>query len=94
MEDGFVIDNEFAAVRVTCDRQGNSPRLKITDLRSGKSGWLDALELETLAWLRHEEIAHLVDPSASRWADGRDEHVVLEPGPRVRFGAPPAERVR
>lgn len=74
MDQDFIVDNEFAAVRVSCDRQGNSPRLKVTDLKSGKSGWLDALELETLAWLRHDELAPLLDPSASRWADGPDHH--------------------
>jgi hypothetical protein len=69
----FIIDNEFGGAHVSRDDRGNSPRLRITDLRSGKSILLDALELETLAWVRHDELAPLLDPSASRWQDGPDD---------------------
>jgi hypothetical protein len=31
--------------------------------------YLDALELETIIWLRDEHLAGLLDPSADRWRD-------------------------
>jgi hypothetical protein len=31
--------------------------------------YLDALELETLAWLPREQLATLLDPSRHRWRD-------------------------
>lgn len=96
MGNDFIIDNEFAGVRVSRDDQGNSPRLRITDLRSGRSILLDALELETLAWLRHDELAPLLDPGASRWQDGPDdEHdlVLLDGvGPRSGRGTEVSDR--
>lgn len=63
------VSNEFAAVAVSIDLEGNSPRLRIKDLKSGRTGWLDALELETFAWLRHDDLAGFFDPSATRWSD-------------------------
>jgi hypothetical protein len=64
-----VVESEFASVRLTIDRQGNGPRLRIEDLTGGHVGYLDALELETLAWLPRERLQELLDPSASRWRD-------------------------
>lgn len=61
--------SEFAEVRVELDTSANGPRLKIEDIRTGMVNYLDPLELETLAWSRHEDLAPLLDPSYSRWKD-------------------------
>jgi hypothetical protein len=62
-----VVANEFASVAVTIDHAGHSPRLRLEDLRTGQVGYLDALELETLAWLPDGALHGLLDPSAVRW---------------------------
>jgi hypothetical protein len=67
-ESSMELKNEFAHVRVLVDAHGNGPRLMIEDVRTGKVGYLDPLELETLAWVRHEQLAPLMDPSATRWS--------------------------
>jgi 2-(1,2-epoxy-1,2-dihydrophenyl)acetyl-CoA isomerase len=54
---------------VSVDRSGNGPRLKIEDQKTGRVGFLDALELETLAWLPQGGLHPLLDPSAVRWRD-------------------------
>jgi hypothetical protein len=64
---GPVVDSEFARVSVTFDVEGNSPRLRLEDLRTGRVRYLDALELETLIWLPAEQLSGLLDPSAGRW---------------------------
>lgn len=64
---GPVIGSEFAQVSVNFDVQGNSPRLRLEDLRTGRVRHLDALELETLIWLPQDHLSSLLDPSASRW---------------------------
>jgi hypothetical protein len=64
---GPVISNEFAQVSVTFDTAGNSPRLRLEDLRSGRVRFLDALELETIVWLSDERLTELIDPSDGRW---------------------------
>lgn len=65
--------NEFAYVAVELDYGANGPRLKITDVRTGHVGYLDPLELETLAWSTHEDLALLLDPSYRRWAGSGDD---------------------
>jgi hypothetical protein len=67
-EPDVIIANEFASVRVSRDTAGSSPRLRIEDLRTRRVFYLDALELEGLAWATHEDLRQFVDPSASRWA--------------------------
>jgi hypothetical protein len=62
-----VVSNEFASVAVTIDHAGNSPRLRLEDLKTGRVGYLDALELETLAWLPDGALHGLLDPSVVRW---------------------------
>ena len=62
-----VVANEFASVAVSVDSAGNSPRLRLVDLRTGRVGYLDALELETLAWLPDGALHGLLNPSAVRW---------------------------
>ena len=64
---GPVIASEFAQVSINFDNEGNSPRLRLEDLRTGRVRYLDALELETIIWLRQEHLTGLLDPSAGRW---------------------------
>lgn len=70
--DGEVVGNEFAEVSVGVDHEANSPRLRITDLRSGRVRFLDALELETLVHLPEGRLESLLDPSADRWREDRE----------------------
>ena len=64
---GPVVGSEFAQVSVNFDDEGNSPRLRLEDLRTGRVRFLDALELETIVWLPGRGLAELLDPSADRW---------------------------
>ncbi len=64
---GPVIGSEFAQVSVNFDMSGNSARLRLEDLRSGRVRYLDALELETIIWLSDDRLTALIDPSAERW---------------------------
>ena len=64
---GPVVGSEFAQVSVKFDVEGNSPRLRLEDLRTGRVRYLDALELEALIWLPQQRLSELLDPSASRW---------------------------
>jgi hypothetical protein len=61
-EQSVRIANEFAAVRVGVDRSGNGPRLRIEDLSSGVAISLDALELQSLAWSTHRDLAAFAAP--------------------------------
>jgi len=70
MDAGDVVHNEFARVAVRVDRGGNSPRLSLTDLKTGRVRFLDALELETIVWLPDGHMQKLLDPSADRWKEG------------------------
>jgi hypothetical protein len=65
--DPAIVGNEFASVSVSLDTEGNSPRLRVEDLRTGRVRYLDALELETLVWLPDERLTALMDPSRDRW---------------------------
>ncbi|HWE33301.1 MAG TPA: hypothetical protein VG410_07450 [Solirubrobacteraceae bacterium] len=67
------LTSEFASVEVTLDHDGNGPRLKIVDLKTGQVGFLDPLELETLAWLPEGGLHKLLDPSLLRWREGGPE---------------------
>ena len=62
-----IVTNEFATVAVAIDHAGNGPRLRLEDLKTGHVGYLDALELETLAWLPDGALHGLLDPSTVRW---------------------------
>ncbi len=64
-----ILESEFASVAVRVDRDANGPRLRVTDLHTGQVGYLDPLELETLAWLPESEMHKLLDPSSHRWRD-------------------------
>lgn len=61
--------SEFASVGVSIDHQANGPRLRLEDLKTGQVGFLDALELETLAWLPEGGLHKLLDPSLLRWRE-------------------------
>jgi len=65
----FYVGNEFAEVKVELDGSANSPRLRLTDVRSERVRYLDALELETLVWLSVDRLDELMDPSHDRWKD-------------------------
>lgn len=70
---GPVVGSEFAEVSVNVDDSGNSVRLRLEDLRTGRVRFLDALELETIIWLSDDHLAQLLDPSADRWRDRGDQ---------------------
>jgi hypothetical protein len=59
----LLLTSGFAAVEVDRDDNGNGPRLRIRDLRSGKSVCLDPLELAALVWVRHDDLLPFLDPS-------------------------------
>lgn len=65
--DGLTVRNEFASVRLRVRDPGGRPRLRIEDLRTQRAVELDAVELESLAWASHADLATLLDPGASRW---------------------------
>ena len=62
------LKSEFAHVRVELNLEGNGPRVTITDLKTMASIDLDPLELESLAWVSHDDLAPIVNPSF-RWYD-------------------------
>src|SRR5437899_11684438 len=64
-----IVSSEFATLEVSVDERGNGPRLRLDDLRTGHVGYLDALELETLAWLPEGALHRLLDPSHHRWRE-------------------------
>ncbi len=71
--DNGIVGSEFAEVAVRFDTNGNAPRLRLEDLRSGRVRYLDALELETIIWLPEERLTALLDPSHSRWRGETEE---------------------
>lgn len=72
MSEGFLLKSEFGHVRITKDSSANGDRLMIQDIRTGKVGYLDPLELECLAWSNHEDLKDLLDPSLTRWKPGTE----------------------
>jgi hypothetical protein len=67
------VTSEFASVSLSINHDGNGPRLQIDDLRTGHTGFVDALELETLAWLPEGALHQLLDPSFLRWREHDDD---------------------
>lgn len=65
----MIIRNEFAAVEVELDNEGNGDRLRVEDLDSGRVVYLDALQLENIVWMPDDELSALMDPSRYRWRD-------------------------
>lgn len=68
---GLVLRSEYATVRVAWDGAANGDRLAVTDMRSGRTIHFDPLELEALAWARHDELTPFLDPRR-RWPDDED----------------------
>jgi len=64
---GPVVESEFASISVRLDEDGNSVRLRLEDLRTGRVRHLDALELESIIWLEEGHLTQLLDPSHERW---------------------------
>lgn len=63
----FVVRNEFGIVAVeVCGGPGRE-RLRIEDLRTQATVELDPLELESLAWCTHADLAAFLDPGRTRW---------------------------
>jgi ketosteroid isomerase-like protein len=86
------VKSEFAAVELELDQHANGPRLRIEDLKTGRVGYLDALELETLAWLPEGGLHPLLDPSALRFRDdlsidalAKNAYAALANGDRERL---------
>lgn len=67
-----MIRNEFALVGLQVASRDGCSRLRIEDLHTQRAIELDALELETLAWSAHADLAPLLDPSYARWTDDAD----------------------
>ena len=68
-----VVHSEFAQVSVAVDDSANGPRLRLEDLKTGQVRFLDALELETIVWIRDGHLNQLLDPSSDRWREDADE---------------------
>jgi hypothetical protein len=75
----MIILNEFADVKAELDSRANGPRLKIEDLETGTTTYLDPLELQSLVWVRHKGLAPFLDPSSYRW---QEEGPVFDGGHR------------
>jgi len=58
----MILKSEFAKVTVELDESANGPRLMIRDEFSQRAIYLDPLELASIAWLDHEDLAPFVDP--------------------------------
>lgn len=50
------ISNEYASVEVEAVIQDRGSMLKITDLSTSKTFYLDPLELQALAWATHKDM--------------------------------------
>lgn len=64
------MQNEFAGVLISVDKQGNGPRLMIRDLESGRVAYFDALELSSLCYWRDDKRADLLAVGAYELASG------------------------
>jgi hypothetical protein len=58
--EGIELRNEFAAVRLEIDREGNSPRLRVVDLETGLDCLLDPFALQVLAWLPAKRLEEMI----------------------------------
>jgi hypothetical protein len=58
----MVLSNEFATVRVQLDTEANGPRLRVEDTSTGIAIYLDPLELQSLAWATHADLAVFARP--------------------------------
>jgi hypothetical protein len=58
----LLLRNEFATVEVSLDETANGPRLLVRDLETGREALLDALEVESLTRMDHDDFADRVRP--------------------------------
>lgn len=63
----LLVANEFARVGVRVRPVATSSVLEVWDMKEGRLNRLDPLELESLAWASHHQLAGLVDPTSTRW---------------------------
>ena len=62
IDQSFVVRNEFAAVHVSLDSEALGDRLRIEDLNTGCTVFLDALEAERLTVLTPDDLDRIVAP--------------------------------
>jgi hypothetical protein len=73
-EKEIMIIGEFGHISAGMDTSANGPRLMLRDVRTGKTAYFDPLELESLVWCRHEQLAEILDPARTRWpSEGHDD---------------------
>ena len=58
----LVLRNEFATVEVSLDETANGPRLLVRDLETMQQVHLDALEVESLTRMSHDDFVDRVRP--------------------------------
>jgi hypothetical protein len=58
----LVLRNEFATVEVLLDETANGPRLLVRDLETLQQIHLDALEVESLTRMDHDDFVERVRP--------------------------------
>ena len=67
--------NEFAWVRLEKDDGvANGPRLMLRDMRTGRTMYLDPLELEAISWMGHQELLSLLAPAFTRAREAAEQH--------------------
>ena len=59
----MVFRNEFSTVELQRDESANSPRLCVRDVATGRTIYLDPIQLEALTRMTPEDFATLLDPS-------------------------------
>jgi hypothetical protein len=68
------IANEFAWVRIQKeDGVANGPRLVLRDMRTGRTMYLDPLELEAISWMGHQELLSLLAPAFTRAREAAEQ---------------------
>jgi hypothetical protein len=66
--------NEFAWVRLEKeDGAANGPRLMLRDMRTGRTMYLDPLELEAISWMGHQELLSLLAPAFTRAREAAEQ---------------------
>ena len=67
--------NEFAWVRLQKDAGvANGPRLVLRDMRTGRTKYLDPLELEAISWMGHHELLSVLAPAFTRAREAAEGH--------------------
>ena len=56
MTEAVELAGEFARVVIEPNYDANGPRLRISDLESGRTRYLDPLELATLTMMTHRDL--------------------------------------